>query len=152
MATNTNSRFGPLEGLDALLASQPIDYAVRGGTQDGFDGVAPSTSKTLPTADAAAPDKFAGMGNLLEEQDEGQVFKTVHNQNLRQERLARNRLAQDQHWLAVMAGFTFSKLEKMDNQDVWKQSWPPSRWMWGQQPHSPPKSASAPAASNRSSI
>ena len=126
MATNTNSRFGPLEGLDAVLASQPIDYAVRGGTQDGFDGVAPTTTKASPMDQPQTPaDRFAGMGALLEEQDEGQVFKTIHNQNLRQERLARNRLAQDQHWLAVMAGFTFSKLEKLDNQDVWKQSWPP---------------------------
>ncbi len=129
MATNTN--YGnPLTGLDAQLASLPIDDAVRGGTQEGFNGVSQMARKravgaepapTTPPTDQTA---LQGKGELLEA-DDATVFKTCHNLWLRQERLARNRYAQDRHWLAVRAGFAFSRLEKDDNQDVWTQSFPP---------------------------
>ncbi len=65
-----------------------------------------------------------GMGELLEADDET-VFKAVHELNLRQEMLARNRLAQDAHWTYVICGYPFSRLEKNDNQQTWRQTFPP---------------------------
>ncbi len=67
---------------------------------------------------------FAGKGPLLEA-DDATVFKTVDDLVLRQEQIAKNRLAQDKHWTAVKLGYQFSALTKQDNQDVYTQSYPP---------------------------
>ena len=129
MATNTNAG-NPLTGLDAQLASLPLDDAMRGGTQEGFNGISQNAkaralgAEPAPTTPSKDQTALQGKGELLEA-DDATVFKTAHNLWLRQERLARNRYAQDRHWLAVRAGFSFSRLEKDDNQDVWTQSFPP---------------------------
>jgi hypothetical protein len=138
VATNTPRNPGPLAGLDALLASQPRDAALRGGQQEGFRGVDPML-KEMPTGETnvlAALDRedglgekkeendFEGLGELLEADDET-VFTAVNDLVLRQELLAKNRLALDKHWSAVKAGYTWSELTKVENQDIWRQEFPP---------------------------
>lgn len=66
---------------------------------------------------------YAGMGPLLEQTD-AEVFKYVHDLVLRQERLALNHLAIDTHYTYVKLGYPWSTLEKLPNQDVYKQSLP----------------------------
>lgn len=136
----TNRNYGaPLAGLDAQLAGLPISPAVRGGVQTGFDGVAPPTSGAPtrgalrgasdfmrvqgdPTQDQT--DQFAGMGELLEA-DDAETFRTLHALNLRQERLSKNRLAQDKHWTRIKLGYQFSALEKVQDQDIYRAVLPP---------------------------
>jgi len=59
------------------------------------------------------------------EADDATLFRTVHNLVLRQERLARNRLALDTHWTRIRQGFAWSRLAKVENQDVWRAELPP---------------------------
>lgn len=126
--------------MAARLASNPIDKAVAGGVQNADVGRTPpldgittpknrddepgatqvSDGEDIPVGNEAVP----GMGPLLEGDDED-VFTEIHALNLRQEMLARNRLAQDAHWSYVIAGVPFSRLEKNDNQQTWRQSFPP---------------------------
>ena len=64
------------------------------------------------------------MGPLLEADDET-LFRTVHNLVLRQERLARNRLALDTHWTRIRQGFMWSRLSKVQDQDIYRAEMPP---------------------------
>lgn len=80
-------------------------------------------AKLLPP-DQTEVDPFTGKGPLLEA-DDATVYKTVNALVLRQEPLAKNRLAQDRHWVATKNGYQFSSLTKQDNQDVYTQTWPP---------------------------
>lgn len=136
MATNRNGG-SPLGGLDAQLASLPISQAVRGGTQTGFAGVSPPTRQGMRDASGTSPDSFMqvqgtpgqadplqGMGELLEA-DDADVFSALHNLNLRQERLAKNRLAQDKHWTRIKLGYAWSALEKVQDQDIYRAVLPP---------------------------
>lgn len=133
-ASKTAANYGqPLTGLPAQLAANPIDQAVAGGIQTGFSGVAPpltgqdGTDPTTATDGEERPqgnEPMPGMGFLLET-DDGTAFDFTHNLNLRQEMLARNRLAQDAHWTYVLSGYPFSRLEKNDNQQTLRQTFPP---------------------------
>lgn len=137
MASNTN--YGaPLSGMDAQLAGLPISQSVRGGVQTGFDGVAPPTTrKAMQGASGTNADSFMqvqgtpgeaqplqGMGELLEA-DDADVFSALHNLNLRQERLSKNRLAQDKHWTRIKQGYQWSALEKVQDQDIYRAVLPP---------------------------
>ena len=114
-------------GLDAVLAANPIADAPRGGVDSGFDGTFGSLTKTPAepddSLDAAQPE-FAGLGPMLEADDET-LFRTTHNLVLRQERLARNRLALDTHWTRIRQGFAWSRLSKVQDQDVWRSEMAP---------------------------
>lgn len=63
------------------------------------------------------------MGILLEA-DDATVFKATHNLVLRQEPLAKNRLAMDKHFTFIKLGYPWSRLEKQQDQNRWKQSFP----------------------------
>lgn len=66
------------------------------------------------------PQDFTGLGPFLEDEPD-QVFRAVHNMVLRQEILAKNRLAQDDYWTQVKQGFgDYYRLEKLPDQDRWK--------------------------------
>ncbi len=77
------------------------------------DGDARAVSDRLQLVPDGQPqaDSFAGMGPLLEEDDET-LFKTVDGLVQRQEILALNHLAQDTHWTWVKMGYPWSILEK----------------------------------------
>lgn len=130
MATKTSANYGqPLSGLPAELAALPVDAAVAGGVQTGFAGRTPPVNEAEeqdPGTDEApvGNEPIQGMGELLEA-DDAKAFEAIHALNLRQEMLARNRLAQDAHWTYVLAGYPFSRLEKNDNQQTWRQTFPP---------------------------
>lgn len=132
-----NNPGGPLAGLDAQLAGLPISQAVRGGTQTAFNGVAPPNRTALRDGSQTSPASFlqtqgtpgeapplAGMGELLEA-DDAEVFETLHALNLRQERLSKNRLAQDKHWTRIKMGYQWSALEKVQDQDIYRAVLPP---------------------------
>jgi hypothetical protein len=119
----TNSAYGaPLTGLDAELAASGIATAPRGGVDGSFDGV--FSPRSAPSSPMAPEHPFAGMGPLLEG-DDATVFRTVHNMVLRQERLAKNRLAIDTHWTRVKLNYPWSALEKVQDQDIWRAVLPP---------------------------
>lgn len=114
-------------GLDADLAAQPIADAPRGGVDIGFDGTFGDDSQTAangPAVQDAGTQSFAGLGPLLEA-DDATAFSTLHNLVLRQERLAKNRLAIDMHWTRIRQGYPWSRLEKVENQDIWRAVLPP---------------------------
>ncbi len=111
-------------GLDALLASQPLDAQLRGGFQ-----------VALPTADqqvaamlqpTTGVDPFTGRGPLLEA-DDAEAFKAIDKLWRRQDALARSRWAQDVHWTSIKHGYQFSRLYKVQDTDVYQQSFPPGR-------------------------
>lgn len=116
--TNTNSSSGGLYGLDAFNASRPI--ADHGWQAEGREGI---LSEPRGALQQEPVDPFTGKGELLEA-DDATVFKAVQALVMRQEPLAKNRLAMDKHWTAVKAGYQFSSLTKQDNQDVYTQTWP----------------------------
>lgn len=116
MATNTLSG-SPLTGLDAELASQPIAQTPRGGIETGFDGAHGTSAAQAPQAPG---NPLEGMGPFLELEPED-VFRAVHNLVLRQERLAKNRLAIDRYWSHVKDGHgLFYRLEKVPDQDRYR--------------------------------
>ena len=101
--------------------------APRGGVDSCFDGVfgAKTGVQEAATGTAAAPAQdFSGMGPMLEADDE-ELFRSVHSLVLRQERLARNRLALDTHWTRIRQGFAWSRLAKVQDQDVWRAEMAP---------------------------
>lgn len=109
-----------LVGLDAQLASLPQAQTPRGGMEFGFDGSTLSgAGKPAPTPEG----EFAGMGPLLEDGD-ADVFKQVDGLVMRQELIALNHLAQDNHWTYVKLGYPWSTLTKEPNRDVYKQTLP----------------------------
>ena len=61
---------------------------------------------------------------MLECSDD-KAFKSTHDLVIRQEILARNRLAQDRHWKNIKLGYTWSALEKVQDQDIYRQAFPP---------------------------
>jgi hypothetical protein len=127
---------GGLYGLDSLLASRPPDPRLRGGLQTGFDGTEPvpakppqvGTGNALAAMQSVMPEapveEYAGKGELLEV-DDPEAFKTLDELWRRQEPLALSRLAQDVHWTAVKGGYAFSTLTKLQDQDVYQQSFAP---------------------------
>ena len=114
------------------MASIPLAEAPRGGVDSGFDGTfgAKAAAKVAPQPGTpalpagSAPDANAGLGPMLEADDET-LFRSVHNLVLRQERLARNRLALDVHWTRIRQGFAWSRLSKVQDQDVWRAEFAP---------------------------
>lgn len=66
---------------------------------------------------------FAGMGPWLED-DDAQVFKSVHGMVERQDLIALNHLAQDTHWTYVKLGYPWSTLTKEPNRDRYVQTLP----------------------------
>lgn len=66
---------------------------------------------------------FAGMGPLLEQDDET-VFKTVDGLVARQEILAINQLQMDTHWTYVKLGYPWSTLEKDPLRSTYRQFLP----------------------------
>ena len=93
-----------------MAASQPVPSANR-----SFLSTDPRAQVTGPSAQRS----FAGLGPLLEVDDEV-AFRTIHHLVIRQERLARNRLALDTHWQRIRQGFAWSRLTKLQDQDVWR--------------------------------
>lgn len=122
MPTNLLSG-SPLAGLDAELAAQPMTQSPRGGVESGITGVhstPDAVRPAQPSADPAEPTPLEGMGPFLELPDED-VFKAVHNLVLRQERLAKNRLAIDSYWTHVKRGHgLFYRLEKLPDRDQFR--------------------------------
>lgn len=89
----------------------------------------------MPTADQAvaaaltperAVDPFTGKGALLEVPP-AEAFTTVDRLWRRQESLAKSRFAQDVHWTSIKHGYQFSRLYKVQDVDVYQQSFPPGR-------------------------
>lgn len=112
-----------------MLASQPLNPAVRGGLQTGIPGVHESDPAAVNPQDVGPggpiPEQpFAGKGELLEAPDD-RVFRAVDGLVLRQEPLARSRLAQDAHWTYQKLGYTWSTLDKVQNSDMYVQAFPP---------------------------
>lgn len=136
-ATNPN-RSQALSGEAARDAAQPISDLVRG--MQGSQGAQPSIREfalrefARSTALAGAVEEpkdamqegrdFTGLGELLE-CDDRQAFTSTHDLVIRQELLARNRLAQDRHWKNIKLGYTWSALEKVQDQDIYRQAFPP---------------------------
>lgn len=132
MATNPN-RSQPLAGLDAELASIGLSDRVDGmqgsqGAQPSFRTVAGDSAMRKIATDLEGPKRersdFSGLGDLLEASD-GEAFKATHDLVERQDQLARNRWAQDKHWKAIKLGYTWSTLEKVQDQDIYRQTFPP---------------------------
>ena len=114
-------------GTDAALASIPLADAPRGGVDSGFAGME-GQPLGRPTDQAPAgeqgPNKPDTLIGPLLQADDATVFKTVHELVLRQERLAKNRLAMDTHWTRIRQGY-WSKLEKVQDQDIYRSVTPP---------------------------
>src|SRR5262245_54068645 len=110
------------------MASIPLSEAPRGGVDSGFDGTfgASRAAKVAPQpgTPASPEEENAGLGPMLEADDET-LFRSVHNLVLRQERLARNRLALDVHWTRIRQGFAWSRLSKVQDQDIWRAEFAP---------------------------
>jgi len=128
MATNPN-RSQPLSGQGALDASLPISDLVRGmqgsqGAQPGLRENARSQMLGLVADEEAPAGDFAGLGDLLEASDV-EAFKTTDDLVQRQELLARSRHHQDRHWKNIKLGYTWSSLEKVQDQDIYRQAFPP---------------------------
>jgi hypothetical protein len=128
MAT-ARSDASPPAGVDAYLMTQDVSGAVRGGVQDGFRGVSSVEKPTKPAPaepvdESTGAEPIEGFGDLLE-QDDTTVYQAINNLNLRQERLAINRLEQDTHWARVWAGFPFSRLEQNQDQSSFRAVLPP---------------------------
>lgn len=90
---------------------------------------------SLPTADqsvaaALAPeqpvDPFTGKGPLLEATD-ADAFKAIDRLWRRQDALGKSRVAQDVHWTAIKGGYQFSRLYKVQDVDLYQQSFPPGK-------------------------
>lgn len=101
-----------------------MDPQLRGGFQ-----------ASLPTADQKLaailqPDRpidtFTGRGPLLE-QSPAEAFKAIDRLWRRQDALAKSRWAQDVHWTSIKHGYQFSRLYKVQDADVYQQSFPPGR-------------------------
>lgn len=121
MATNTNSAVIPT-GLDAFFAAQPQAQTPRGGVETGFSGESDGRTDATTIEDTQAQD-FTGLGPLLEE-DDGEVFRTIHGLVLRQEIIARNHLAQDTYWTLVKRGYPWATLEYVPDQSIYKFTMP----------------------------
>ena len=127
-ATNPN-RSQPLAGQAAVDASAPISQLVRGVA--GSEGAQPSIRATAfgrqfgtdtPAAHAESEGRdFVGLGELLEADDET-AFKSTDDLVLRQRLLARSRLDQDTHWKNIKLNYTWSVLEKVQDQDMYRQT------------------------------
>lgn len=111
----------------------PRSATVRGGLENGYDGVRPPTTgatNVLNALDRAGfgqteeVDPFTGLGEILEADDKT-AFKTVDDLVLRQVLLARNRNEQDKHHTYQKIGYTWSCLEKVQDVDQYRQSFPP---------------------------
>ncbi len=122
MATNDNPNSGGLFGLDQFLANQPPSPSVTGGVGESPSGI--DQLKALLPGLAEDEREPQGLGPLMEA-DGPEAFKTIDEMVRRQEPLARSRLAQDAHYTYVKLGFPFSSLEKEQDQDVYRQSFPP---------------------------
>lgn len=111
-------------GRGAALASVPTATTPRGGLEDPPTGFSGSDQKIAGSIQpkGAAPDAgpFAGLGPLLEQPDDGIVFRTLHDLCLRQLRLFRNHLAQDTHWRTVKLGYPWSTLDYDAKQDEYR--------------------------------
>ena len=120
MATNTAYGTAPT-GQNAADMGLPLADTPRGGLE--FGSLAQEHYGMGPKADATQ--QFAGMGPLLEDDDQT-VYKTLHELVLRQEQLARNHLAKDEHWTRVKLGYgLYSRLQKIDNKDQYRVSLAP---------------------------
>lgn len=128
-ATNPN-RSQPLAGEAALDASVPISDLVRGmqgsqGAQPGLRKMALDKALGVPEAqDPSTGRDFAGLGELLEAVDEV-AYRSTHELVQREELLAINRLHQDRHWKNIKLGYTWSSLEKTQDQNRYRQAFPP---------------------------
>ncbi|MCR4339819.1 MAG: hypothetical protein NUW01_08035 [Gemmatimonadaceae bacterium] len=107
-----------MTGQGAADASLGLSDRVRG--IGGSEGAQPSTERT-PDGEQS---EFEGLGELLTADDETQ-FKTTDDLVARQEILATNRWWQDAHWKAIKGGYTWSTLEKTQDQNTYKQVFPP---------------------------
>ena len=124
-ATNPNAS-QPLAGQGAIDASNPLSQLVRGiggsqGFQPGIRAHAFAAKLGIAPEPVAPEQDFAGLGELLEASD-AVAFKATHELVERQEPLARSRLAQDRHWKAIKLGYTTSELEKVQDQNAYRQA------------------------------
>ena len=92
------------------------------------DQETPAASST-GAASASLPkpptDSMAGMGPLLEEEDEGKVFKAIHQEVIAQEKLAKNRSELAKHLGRIRRGIPFSTLTKNEDKATWRAELPP---------------------------
>lgn len=133
MATKPTTN-GELSGFAAALASNPQADTPRGGMEFSFRGettnpLSPTQGGTL-VGDGAAFDAngvqaspFLGMGPVLEDPDD-KVFKQTDGMVLRQELLARNRLAQDSFYTCLVSGYPWATLTHDTNRDLYTFSLP----------------------------
>ena len=104
----------------------PMSPAMRGGVNDGHDGVTygPNGMPSDPADQEAPPaNMFAGMGEILEAPD-ADVFKETDEMIRRQELLALNHLHQDNHYSYVVGGYPWSTLTHDQTRDVYEQTLP----------------------------
>ncbi len=102
--------------------SLPIADTPQGGIENSFRGETVGQIAGFGTG-AQSANPFAGMGPLLEDADE-KVFKSLDGLVLRQDLIARNRLAIDTNWTYVKLGFPWTTLTKDQNRDVYEQTLP----------------------------
>lgn len=131
MATNSDRTFIP-HGLDAELMALGTDHAVRG--MDGPSGVTEPRREARPAADE---EETPGLGPLMEA-DAEEVFRVVDDLVRRQEPLAISRLHQDRHWTNLKLGRMLSTLEKVQDTNQYKQSFPPGMEQMGLRPSAVP--------------
>jgi len=128
-ATNPNAS-QPLAGQAALDASGPLSQIVRGiggsqGFQPSLRSQAAAKALGIVSEDEGQVEQdFAGKGELLEA-SEAVAFKATDELVQRQDPLARSRTAQDKHWKAIKLGYTWSALEKVQDQNIYRQAFPP---------------------------
>jgi hypothetical protein len=112
----TNTAWGqPLAGLDAEMAALPLSPDVRGGVDLPGGPKGPvSPVPDQPQEDAPKLGPFLDL-------DPKAVFKALHQLVIRQEPLAKNRLAIDTYWTHVKRGHGLNfRLEKIPDKDQWK--------------------------------
>jgi hypothetical protein len=99
--------------VDVVAAEQEQPTASSNGV------VAASESEKAPQGE------FAGLGPLLEEEDDKKVFKAIHKENLAQEKLAKNRSELAKHLGRIRRGIPFSTLTKNEDKATWRAELPP---------------------------
>jgi hypothetical protein len=129
-ATNPN-RSQALSGQDALDASLPLSDTVRGimgsqGAQPGLRKLALDKVLGVPDAQSPSPEgrDFTGLGEMLEAPD-AIAYRSTDDLVQRQEIPAISRLHQDRHWKNIKLGYTWSSLEKVQDQNRYRQAFPP---------------------------
>lgn len=120
----------PIDG-SALPNEEYFDDAsadeldLRQGADDDDDQNEAPNQDELAIRRALQP--IQGGGELLEEPKVQKIFRQLHEEVLRHERLAKNRDEAAKHYEALRAGSQFSILEKSEDLSIYRQIFPPGQ-------------------------